>query len=391
MDPADVVLRFLESVSAPSEIQFYLGLFRALPRERFAAISVDASVAGRASEAVVLDLRFLAALGLSPVVVFGLFDSAEAREHAARIQRRLSREGVPAALFEPDVPDLFDLVEQVGTAARSGVIPLVAFGRDVVPFENPDLRVARLGELLMGLATRKMIFLNQRGGLRVGGGPLAVANLTTDYDALVTARELSKKQRMLVAHSRRLVFDLVPHRLLVAITSPLDLLRELFTVRGAGTLLRRGAVIERHADMSLVDGERLRALLASSFGRPTGESFFERPLSHIYLEEGYRGAALLADTPIGSYLTKFAVEREAQGEGIGRDLWQRLAADHPTVFWRARPDNPIGSWYAKLCDGLARMGDWYVYWKGLAPGRIPEAIEFALAQPVDIAPRDATG
>ncbi len=102
------------------------------------------------------------------------------------------------------------------------------------------------------------------------------------------------------------------------------------------------------------------------------------------MEEAYRGCAILVDAPLGAYLTKFAVSPEAQGEGIARDLWEALSADAPVVFWRARPANPIGEWYAKLCDGLARVPGWIVYWKGLAPDAIPEAIAWAVAQPVDI-------
>jgi acetylglutamate kinase len=95
---------------------------------------------------------------------------------------------------------------------------------------------------------------------------------------------------------------------------------------------------------------------------------------------------VLRATALGPYLTKFAVDREAQGEGIGRDLWQRMVADHPTVFWRARPDNPISAWYVTECSGMARFPEWHVFWKGLEPAHIADAIAYALAQPIDIPP-----
>ena len=91
MEPADVVLRFLESGRPRRESDFYLALFRAGEPERFAAISVDANVARHAAEAVTLDLRFLAALGLFPVVLLGLFESTEALEQSTRLARRLER------------------------------------------------------------------------------------------------------------------------------------------------------------------------------------------------------------------------------------------------------------------------------------------------------------
>ncbi len=101
-----------------------------------------------------------------------------------------------------------------------------------------------------------------------------------------------------------------------------------------------------------VDLPRLRALLTSSFGRPPRDEFFQlvaRAAPRIYLEEAYRAAAILFDTPatsstasLGSYLSKFAVDREAQGEGMGRDLWQAIAREFPRMFSGGRyPPNTL--------------------------------------------------
>lgn len=386
MKPAEVVLRFLESVGRRSEAEFYLAHFLSSPKERFAAISVDANVARHAAEAVVLHLRFLHALTLTPVVVLGLLEAVDSEKYARRLHRRLEAEGVPADVLSASTEDL---ATRVTDSARAGRIALVFLDR--THGTTVDDRVTKLGGLLSSLQSRKLIFLHRPGGLRQKGVLLPLVNLTTDSAALVQSSELSRKERVLVEQSRRLVHDLAPHGLAVAITSPLNLFRELFTVKGAGTLLRRGARIRRYESLDGIDRGRLRTLLTSSFNRPPLENFFERPFSDVYLEEDYRGAALLQRTPLGTYLNKFAVDRVAQGEGLGRDLWMAFATDHPTVFWRARPDNPIGEWYGKLCDGLVRVGEWIVYWRGLEPERIPEAIRWALAQPVDLPPLAGAG
>ena len=247
-----------------------------------------------------------------------------------------------------------------------------------------DERFWRLAALLSALHTRKLIFLHRPGGLRQRGQLLANVDLTNDFDLVLGGKELSRKERAMLQQSRRLIFEGVQHKLLVTISSPLDLLRELFTVKGAGTLLRRGANIVHLDGMGTIDRERMRALLFSSFGRPPAESFFDQAADDIFLEEGYRGAAVLRSTPLGPYLTKFAVGNEAQGEGIGSDLWRRLVAEQPRFFWRARPGNPIDAWYTKQCDGLARFPDWHVFWKGMDPLFIPAAIGYALSQPIDI-------
>ncbi len=373
MEPADVVLRFLESVGSRRESDFYLALFRAGEPERFAAISVDANVARHAAEAVTLDLRFLAALGLYPVVLLGVFESTEAMEHATRLARRLDKAGVRCMLVGSEEPDM---LPRAAEAARAQTIPIVVF-----PVAASG-RFEALGALVAALRTRKLIFLRRPGGLQQEGKLLPLVNLTTDVAALVQSKELSRKERVLVEESRRLV-ERAPHRLSVAITSPFNLFRELFTIKGAGTLLRRGALIERRRFAEL-DRERLRALLTRSFGRPPVDDFFGRDIAWGYVEEGYRGAALVHETPLGAYLSKFAVDAEAQGEGIGRDLWRALSADYARIFWRARPTNDVGPWYVSLCDGLMRFPEWHVYWKGLPAADVAPAVEWALQQPVDL-------
>ena len=380
--PQDVVLRFLESTGRPSEARLYLELFHARPREQFAAIAIDANVMAGAADAVVQDLRFLAALDLYPTVVLGIFQPADAATNARALARQLGAEGV--ATEELAVADT-GLASRLVACVGAGRVPIVVF--ETAAGEQPGDRLARLGVLLRELQTRKLLFLHRPGGLRQGGVLVPLVNLTTDVPALAASKEISRKEALILEGARRLCEEAAPLPFTVAITSPLNVLRELFTVKGAGTLLRRGASVVRHEGWYGVDMARLRELLASSFGRPPREVFFGTAPRHVYLEEAYRGCAILVDTPLGAYLTKFAVSPEAQGEGIARDLWEAFAADAPVVFWRARRTNPISEWYTKLCDGLVRVPGWTIYWKGLAPEAIPAAIDWAVKRPVDI-PRE---
>jgi GNAT superfamily N-acetyltransferase len=383
---SDAILRFLDSIGRRSEAEFYLGLFRAESKERFANLVVDTTVLGGALEAVVMDLRFLHGLGLVPVVSVGLFsDGTAAAEHAARLESRLERAEIPAVVYPVDSPTL---VKDVTASARAGKIPLAIFARGGA--EDVPARVEALGALSGGLETRKVIFVTRRGGLRPrqAESPLPIINIATDYDKLIAQKALTPKQQGLLTYARHLLVDCTSHRMFVAVTSPLQLLPELFTIRGAGTLIKRGSTLFRKDGFAGLDHERLKALLESSFGRTVAPRFFERDVSHVYLEESYRGAALVRATALGTYLCKFAVEREAQGEGLGRDLWQLVLEDHPSLFWRSRPDNPIGPFYIQECDGMARTAEWHVFWKGLAAERIPDAIAYALGQPVDFVGRE---
>jgi acetylglutamate kinase len=386
-ETTDAILRFMESIGHRSEAEFYLALFRAESKESFANLVIGASVLRDGADAVVLDLRFLRGLGLVPVVSLGLGSAGPASaDQAERLQRRLERADVPSTAFAADAPRL---AEQITEAARGGVIPIVAFTTGAA--NDAVVRFDALGDLSVGLKTRKLIFVSRRGGLRLRHSEteVPIINLATEYEMLVAKRKLSRKRLFLLEQARRLL-ERATHRMFVAVTSPLQLLPELFTIRGAGTLIKRGSPIHAKNGFAEVDTARLAALLQSSFGRGLLPGFFERDVARAYIEENYRGAALVRQTPLGAYLCKLAVEREAQGEGLGRDLWQLVVSDYKRVFWRSRPDNAILPFYLEECDGMARTENWHVFWKGLDPASIPEAVAMALEQPVDFAGSDVS-
>ncbi len=373
MEPADAVLRFLAGVGAGSEAEFYLRLFRERARESFAVIVVDPDTMRENAEGVALDLRLLAALALTPIVVLGFYVPTRGADNARRLSKLLDEMAVRNELLLAVSPK-----PAIMAAVTSGAIPILC-----MQGSDEDARLSELAAMLISLGTHKLIFLRNEGGLRLGGHALSVVNLSDEFASLMASAEIGAGHKRLLHCSRKLVLELVQHELLVTLTSPLSLLHELFTVKGAGTLLRKGARISRHARLDDLDVERLRALLTSSFGKPPLPAVFARDYVSIYIEERYRGAALVMQTELGAYLSKFAVTREAQGEGVGRDLWQAMTSDHRVLLWRARADNPIRPWYEKQCDGRVREGEWNVFWKGLAPSLIPDAIAFVRSQPVD--------
>jgi hypothetical protein len=376
LPPAEAVLKFLASVGPGSEAELYLRLFRARPAERFAMLVVENDAIEQHGEQVAVDVSFLGELGLYPTLALGL-DGGEPRA-GERLFAALTRAGVTCEHVRDRARREIDPVATITAATARGSVPLWT-----IPGDTRHERLKTLGQTLAQLSSDKLVFLRPEGGIWLRGSRLSVVNMHTDFDALVLEPSLDAATRSLLADVQRILIDHVPHRLLIALTSPLDLLHELFTVKGAGTLLRKGALIERHDGYDGVDISRLTLLLESSFGKPLSPSFLKRPIKHAYVEEMYRGAAVIAQTELGGYLSKFAVTREAQGEGIGHDLWTTLTADYAALFWRARTENPIRTWYERQCQGRYQAGTWTVYFRGLRPADVPLAIERALAEPVD--------
>jgi GNAT superfamily N-acetyltransferase len=379
-DPAALVLRFASSTGSPKDAEFYLSLFRAERPESFAIIAVAEAVMRDAADAIITDLRFLARLGLVPVIQLGVIDPGDAERHAHWIAERL----------RPDVRAQVTAPGEARNLARAGVMPLIpagaGYGSTHRDSENPravtDARFSALAELATSLATRKIIFVGKSSGLQPKNGPIpSLVDVSSEYEALRPV--LPADEAELLRQTRRLI-DTIAHRVTISVTSPLDLLRELFTMRGAGTLLRRGSAIARFSRCQDVDLERARAVIESAFGRGLVPDFFAQPVSALYVADEYRGLAVVQDTPHGSYLSKFAVERRAQGEGVGRDLWRALIRDHARLLWRGRADNPITAWYQQHCDGMMRLGEWHVFWRGLPVPSLPAAIEFAASARPDL-------
>ena len=128
------------------------------------------------------------------------------------------------------------------------------------------------------------------------------------------------------------------------------------------------------------------SLLNEAFGRTLARQETLKEVSDLYLEENYRGAALLEPHPAGLYLSKFAVGTQARGEGMAQELWAAVVARHPAIFWRSRLNNPINGWYEKQATGRHYDEPWAIFWRGIDVARIPDIISYCRARPADFVP-----
>ena len=373
MTSHDLVIRFLTSIGRPEEAEFYLKLFTSDRPERFAIIVVGESVMEEMSEVLTADLRFLAQLQLTPVVAFGLLNPAASMHHAEIVRDHL-QPYLHSSIVNATNP------QHVHDIAQDGSIALVSFPKSM---KTIDDHFDMLADLAQFLQSRKVMFLGTRSGLQTHDGTvLSLVDITSEYDELLLPDRLSTHQQALLRQIKRL-FQTIDRRTTIAVTSPLDLLRELFTSTGAGTLIRLGSAIRLVTAMHHVDRSRLQTLIETAFGRMLVEEFFMRPIHALYLADDYRGTAIVTNTTAGQYLTKFAVDQLARGEGVGHDLWRVLHTNCPQIFWRSRADNPLVVWYEQQCDGLIRDDTWHVFWRGLQSEDIPRAIDYARHAPID--------
>jgi hypothetical protein len=328
---------FLDSIGRREEYEFYLNKFQAAGADCFALLVPDLESLEQGAEALAFDLKFLLKLGLRPAVVLCGSDAA-----------------AKWSLLKDNA--LFELTEFPNIGKRKAGIP-VFVEENVQTLESLLQKVPAIG--------KRVHFI------RAGGG------LNTEYVYVQKpAAELQSEDRTLVEIAAALL-EARPGTH-ISVTSPINLLKEIFTVKGAGTVFRRGSTILS----GKADTAKLLTLLEESFGKKPKEGVLKN-VKHIYFEENYRGAALLEKHPAGLYLSKFAVGPEARGEGLAQELWDEVCKNHSAFFWRSRKGNPVNQWYDRYADGRHTTGDWIVFWRGMDAASIPGVIAFCVFRPAD--------
>ena len=281
-------------------------------------------------------------------------------------------------------------VARLRDAREAGIIPIVSplaldenrSGLNV----NADV-AAR--ELAIALRAQKVVFLTATGGLLDERGRLIPAiTLADDYDRLLGEDWVHSGMRLKLREINELL-ERLPGTSSAAITSPEHLASELFTYRGAGTLVRRGFEIVEHRSIETLDRERLADLVSQSFGRRLRPDYFEeRSIKRVLVAGDYTAAAVLTGWGGSAYLDKFAVTNEARGQGLAGSLWKRIIATEPALFWRSRAGNEINPWYTARADGMQRAGEWVVFWCGMRDAaEIARAARHALGLEDSFLPR----
>lgn len=372
MNP-DLFARSLRGAGLAHDVDLFVEAYRGTAETVAVVILVDAIDETLSAEAMIPALRYLSHLGVSPLLV-----ARGGPTEGAGFGDRLAR---------------------LGALTRTSVVTLGESWKTLLPKSLDDVHLVRvqvaadddqpalLAERLRELGSRKLVLLDSQGMVFRGGRPSGILEIGSSADDSWIDLAIDPAQAELVWLGVKVTRLLADTDISVSLASPLNILPELFTVRGAGTLLRTKARFSAVRNPRGGDAARLKSIIERAFGRPLREtpSPFETTGAWAVTEDAGRAAALLIPTPIGDYMSKFAVIRECQGSGIGQDLWAEVLAHSGKVFWRARNANPINPWYARITDGMVRGPEWTFYWRGLTGEEIPAARDFATRQPDDFA------
>ncbi len=423
------IVRLLSSMASAKEISQYLKRFSQVDAKRFAVVKVGGAVLRDDLDALTSSLTFLQEVGLTPIVLHGAGPQLDAELTAAGIEKQTVnglRVTSPEALaivrrvFQASNLTLVEALQQGGARATSitgGVFEADYLDRDTYGLVGEVKRVnlapieaslqassipviASLGEtpggqilnvnadfaaneLVRELQPYKIIFLTGTGGLLDAEGQLIDSiNLSSEYGHLMQQPWLNGGMKVKIEQIKDLL-DHLPLESSVSITRPADLAKELFTHKGSGTLVRRGETVLRGTGWDAFDLDRLRGLIERSFGRRLAPDYFERTaLLRAYVSENYRAAVILTEADGMVYLDKFAVLDDAQGEGLGRAVWNVMREETPQLFWRSRHNNQINIFYYAESDGCYKQDRWKVFWYGIERfAQIERCVAYCAAQP----------
>jgi acetylglutamate kinase len=413
IDVRQIVHELLAQLGSSREAQQYLKEFSGTNQARFAVVKVGGGILRDHLDELTSALAFLHRLGLIPVVLHGAgpqLDKALAdagietvRREGLRVTsesvmsvarplmykenlrlvealeaRGIRARGIQHGVFQCSYLDQESLglvgeVEEVElnaieSAVRSGAVPvLTCLG------ESPSGQVLNINadiatrELVWKLRPHKVIFLSPTGGLldrqdRI----ISAVSLTNDYEALMQQPWVHSGMRLKLQQIHEML-QVLPDETSVSITSAAHLTRELFTYRGAGTLVRKGESIKVYEDADPATLQRVKEVVEQSFERTLRDDWYEElnePL--VLLSETNRAAAVITKGVDGlPYLDKFVVTTAAQGEGLGAAIWQVVRARYPALYWRSRNTNPVTPWYFLQADSSNRSGHWVVFTIGV--------------------------
>lgn len=425
----ETVLELLAQLGSSREARQYLKEFSSVEESRFAVVKVGGGVLRDALDELASALAFLHRLGLRPVVLHGggpQLDEALAaagldseRLDGLRVtteeimavarpviyaqnmrlvdaleQRGIRARGIQHGIFRCEyldrdryglVGDITEVnIEPLRQTVRAGALPvLTCLGESAAgQVLNVNADVAAR-ELVWAIRPHKVIFLTPAGGLLDRDGRvISAVSLSDDFEALMREPWVHSGMRLKLQQIHDLLMGLEDDAS-VSITSADQLARELFTYRGAGTLVRKGEKIHVHTDPGPEILRQVAERVEQSFERELREDWLERlerPV--ILLSESGRAAAVVVEGVDGvPYLDKFVVTPDAQGEGLGAALWQALRAHHPVFYWRSRNTNPVTGWYFQQADTADRCGPWVVFTIGVAdPARRAALVHDARAR-----------
>ncbi|MBN2423107.1 acetylglutamate kinase [Candidatus Woesearchaeota archaeon] len=417
------LLDFFNKVGEQREALMYLTLYKKTKEHQFAVIKIGGAVLHNSIDKIAETIAYIYQLGLYPVLIHGGGPQIEEELSKNRInskkingQRITTEKELPVILsvmkkmniklvnkinlcngeaisFTEDIFEVEDRKHPelgfVGDIKKVNTqLILNAINQKKIPVITP-IGVDKNGQkyninadcaakhLITDLNPKKFILITSAGGILDKDKKIISYINMQEYKELLENNVINEGMLLKIQQIKELL-DITGNGFSVQITSPENLIKELFTIKGSGTYIKKGSEINVFKSFNEIDKNKLKELLEKAFSKKLKDSYLSEDAKEIFLEKNYKGVIVIKGVNDVIYLDKFAVIKEFQGEGIGRDLWQLLNKKHKKIFWRAKPNNEVNDWYAKKSTSMFKFDNWHVYCINLGLDESVSAVDYAL-------------
>ena len=409
----DLIKNVLLQLGNSTEAQYYLDHYKDSHQVKFAVVKIGGNVIAEEISELVDSLSLLTHLGLIPIVLHGAGPQidTEIKKQQLSIKKieglrvtdskiiniiepvinkvhvqlleALTKVGINAKSLFNEVfscdyldKDKYGYVGEVNQVHLHGInkaiankqVPVIScLGRDSdgqVMNINADIAMRKL---VWNTKPAKVLFVTPTGGLLNENNEIISAiQLNNQYHNLMQQSWLHSGMKLKIQQIYQLLKPM-PRKLSVSITSAQQLGKELFTHKGQGTFVSMGENINHHKVIGSSIKLKLISLLQSTFGKKLKDDFFdELDLLSIFISESGQAVAIVTKGQDGKpYMNKFAVTTLAQGQGLGKAIWEKMLNYHPEIYWRSRVNNKINTWYYKQADFSYKQNNWVVFSYGL--------------------------
>ncbi len=379
----NLLLKFFEKVGKSQEIELFIQRFKTVPRGQFAVLRINHTILRDQMDDIAESLAFIQQMGIFPIMVLDVKDG-DVSDHVAgrrfwpiadRLVAAISAHSGDASVVEWAIDATlqrqsnWDLdLDTIGNALQHDKLVIIA------PFSKRNNRRIFLDAeeicttLIQELNPIKYILISEHGGI------LDTNDTVLPFLNLSQRREWShvKDEMKPSVKAVRAILKKAPDCAAI-FTSPQNLLKEIFTIKGSGTFVKKYSITAT-SKLDDLDLDRLRVLLEDAFDKRLVDDFFEDKIKMILIEKNYEGVAIIKKVRGIPYLDKIAVAKAAEGTGLGRSLWQKVFELYPKLIWRSTPINPMATFYLKECDGCLKYPKWHVYWRNLDDHEIFSAV-----------------
>jgi acetylglutamate kinase len=410
----------LKQLGQSNEAKYYLNQYQNSNHVKFAVIKVGGNVIATQLDELVDSLCLLSKLGLTPVVLHGAgpqidkemknqkmvikkldglrvsnsktmdaIKSAVENAHQQLIDalehKEIKTQSLLNEVFDCEFLDVekYGFVGKISKTSLSVINEVISHNKMPIisclgsdnngNIFNINADVA-MRKLVWETQPAKVIFVTPTGGLLGEDNQIISAiQLANQYKQLMQENWLHSGMKLKIQEIYKLLKPM-PRKLSVSITSARELAKELFTHKGNGTYISMGENINHHKTIGSGVKLNVISLLETTFGKKLKDNFFETlELDSVLISDSKQAVAIISKGCNGKpYLNKFAVTSLAQGQGLGKAIWQKMLNLYPEIYWRSRINNEINSWYYNQSQSSYKKGNWAVFSCGMS---MPESME----------------